>query len=68
MQVTLRDIASRIFATAFKEKLKFLQDTFLADDSKFQIAENSKQAIKNIETYEKFKTKLYPSYVDSIES
>jgi hypothetical protein len=34
VQVTLKEVASRIFAEAFKEKLKFLQETFLADESK----------------------------------
>lgn len=40
--VTLREIASRIFSTAFKEKLKFLQDTFLTDDSKHSISDSNK--------------------------
>jgi hypothetical protein len=50
--VTLREVAARIFEMAFKEKLQFLQDTFLAEGSGYTIADSSMQAIKMVESFE----------------
>ena len=64
----MRDVAKRTFEMAFKEKLQFLQATFLAEDSKLTIAHGSKQAIQVVESFEKFRTKLYGQYVESVIS
>ena len=68
VQVSLREVAGRMLEQAFTAKLTFLQENFLSESPTQELDENNKRALEQVKSFENFKTKLHPHYVEALLS